>query len=1124
MKKILLPFAATLLCWSGLQAQTILSEDFETGNTGSTPRPITVGAGWTTIDTYKGNNKNYMWTNYYSDPESKAGPIISGAGSAHVSGTIFASDEEGGNGPREEILLSPELNLNDTYQLQVSFVVSPMNCQENSKYDFQVRVVEGDNMAGATTVFTIQDADVLRNAGVPGGLINDWLPRTAQIDLSAFKGKKAKLAFVFKMYKPIGNSLWIDDVIVKKFTPATAPKAELSLDRVAFPKVYVGEKVWSDPLSLKNVGLDGLRITSIDYPDGVSSNLDIRSLNLRRFDSVDFNLAYTASLTSAASGDVTIHTTGGDVKIAVTGQKEFIPEGLTLETFEGYFPPAGWTNNGWGPSPYSIEGDRTANCDGGYGNCALRSPRLDLTDGGQVTFTYYNQSMDEDPPEYDITLQVSYDGGLNWSTKWTSDYTRLNELITETVDLGIGTDQSYIRWVYPAVESDDEGAFPHSSFYLDRVLLPNLWGVDGVPGLASDPTPASNTEEVYPFNITLSWAPAQFADGYKVYVGTTSACNELVDGADVGKSLSLTIPEAAYETRYRWKVVGYNDKGDATGVSTWIFTTQKDATIKTFPYVEDFKDTKKGELPTGWISDDSACQYPRKWSINQYIAYVDANGDKFNPLGSSWLNAGEYNSVTTPEAILPADKAMEITFVWGDGHPADLKTDNSGFVTKHNVEPNNGTSELRFQIYAEGQWSTLSTISEQADDDGNKFWIPERIDLSNYAGQTVRFRWVHYSYSTKDNGGAVARITIEEAKGDKAAFNKKGWNAGIVNWNKAIDSGDQFTLFNHGSNAQKIARIEFGTPNFTTSLKPGDEIAAGGGLKFSVRFLALTTYNTVSDAMKVIFESGLEIEFPLSGEALGEKTRYYSFEPNDLEHNWSEDFTMIDKDKGYNYNFGTSWIGYTAANQRGAFSVESDAKTVGLYGLMQPVSGMHCLVGASPQSGGADNWLISRRVKANADSKFIFYARNMDTDGTVLPDPKHAVEVLVSTKGNTDTKDFEPVLHGHEMAYLAYGQWHYYEVDLDAYTGKDIYVALRHYTTAPTNLAFFDDIRMENFDEAAESGIDTIEPVTADTIVTVYALDGIEVAKGRMSDATSGLAKGVYIVKPATGKAIRIIK
>ena len=186
--------------------------------------------------------------------------------------------------------------------------------------------------------------------------------------------------------------------------------------------------------------------------------------------------------------------------------------------------------------------------------------------------------------------------------------------------MGEQGDDCYIRFVYPAVSTEDEEYPELSGFTLDRVLLPNVWGSDGVPGTATLVSPANNATEVYPKNIVLSWGPAQFAKGYKVYVGSNTEINNLVDGADVMSDLTLTIPQADYETTYKWKVVAYNDKGDATTASTWKFTTQKDATVMEFPYSENF-DECKNDIPTGWLATTDNEYENRKWSPNSISAY-----------------------------------------------------------------------------------------------------------------------------------------------------------------------------------------------------------------------------------------------------------------------------------------------------------------------------------------------------------------------------------------------------------------------------------------------------------------------------------------------------------------------
>lgn len=172
MRFYYLLLTAFLACSAQLtQAQTILEEDFETGATVSQSSPLTRGEGWTTVNSYSGDNIRYNWFNEYRDPSSQSGPTISGAGCAACDGPISGTD---GAGPREEILLSPELDLNDTYMLQFSWIVSPMNHHDNSKYDLQVRVVTDDDLDGAETVFSIQNQQMLRESGVMVFPIDTW--------------------------------------------------------------------------------------------------------------------------------------------------------------------------------------------------------------------------------------------------------------------------------------------------------------------------------------------------------------------------------------------------------------------------------------------------------------------------------------------------------------------------------------------------------------------------------------------------------------------------------------------------------------------------------------------------------------------------------------------------------------------------------------------------------------------------------------------------------------------------------------------------------------------------------------------------------------------------------------
>ena len=1119
MKKLQLTLLA-LLSMTAAGAQTILSEGFETGNTGDATTPVAAGQGWTVVNGYTGKTTTYNWYNYYHDPESSSGPTISGACCAACDGPINVNPVDG-SGPREEILLSPELNLDNTYQLQFSWKVSPMNASDNSRYDLQVRVVTDGNLQTAETVFSIQNEQMLRESGVTVFPIETWDLHTSRVDLSDWQGEKVQLAFVYKMLAQSSNIVWLDDITVSQHTPVTGPQASVTLDRYDFGTVYIGEKRYSDVITLTNTGKDGLKITSVDLPAGVGLNIDPATVNLRTYDHVDFQLTYTASMLSAASGNAVLHTTGGDVTIAFTATKQLLPEGYVLENFEQYFPPAGWKNNGWSWVTSAIEGDHSVYCGGNFSASYLRSPRLDLSDGGSVTFTYYNQYDGDYAPEYDIELQVSTDGGDTWKTVWTSDYQNgLNQLLTETVDLGMGSDDSYIRWYYPAVESDDEGAYDHSSFTLDRVQLPNVFGMDGVPGNATVIAPVNNATDIYPVDVKLEWGPAQFAAGYKLYVGTNASANDVIEDLNVGNVLSYTIPSRlAYETTYRWKVVAYNDKGESTTASTWRFTTQPDASVMEFPWEENFDGcTSASPIPTGWLSTTTAEWENRRWMPNTIFGY----GGKGACMATGWMYAGNSSTLVTPEFTLPASgQSMSISFDWGDEHPRSLLIDETGLLKKQNVEGGNGASDVVFEIFVDGKWQQLSYLSENFNEDGDtKYWRHENIDLTDYAGKTVQFRWVNHALSGRHNAASLDNVVINGFLPDYAEFNKDGWDAGRVNYGKAVNSGDQFTLLNRGKNDLTVKAVTFGTSNFESSLKAGLAVKAGDGATFNIQFNGNETVGKVSDVMTVEFEGGAKAELPVSGEALAKDILFYGFEKNPLDYDWKADFTQMDVDNRVNHELGYYLTVVENDGGRYAFT-QVDNNNVS---MLAAHSGNHTIAAAAPaDNSSANDWLISKQLTFGQNGQFDFYARNLGTVNTVFvgDNDLHHVQVLVSEAGNTKTADFVSVMNDTEMPYLAENEWNHFIVDLSAYAGKPIYVAVRHTTVSANALAFFDDFTFSGL--AAETT--AIDAATANISgrVTVWSLGGIQVAEGT-ADVLQRLPKGIYVVKDAAGKAVRVTR
>ena len=1110
-------FSSFFIGTLSVNAQTILDEDFETSNVDSEnpiTRPVAKGGGWTTIDSYTGSKAAYKWANYYNEKGTIGGTHV-----AQCDGAMYADDGADGTGPREEMLLTPELNLDNTYQLSFDWKVSPMASSKNSLYDFQIRVIVNDDVKNAETIFSIQNKEDLKESGVNEYPISSWDAHTSKIDLSEWRGKKVKIAFVYKMLTTNANVVFLDNVSVKQFTPPTGPVAQINTTSYNYGNVYIGEKFYSEAFRLTNTGKDGLKINSVDMPQGVAMNIDYTKVNLDKSGVAQFKLSYTAGLTTSASPNVVLHTNGGDVTIGLKANKMMAPDGLTEETFENYFPPVGWKNEGWTRAADALEGDYSAYATGALADQYLTSPRLDLTEGGKVQFTYNNQFDSEDGSSYqsnDITLDLSTDGGKTWESKWTFDYEKMSYGETVTVDLGKGTDNSYVRWHNTAVGSDDDGAYEFSSFYLDRVFLPKYYGAESAPDTTSFVSPKDGADNVYPENVKLEWTPVLFAKGYNLYVGTSEGVYNVIDGINVKDGVSYTLPKADYETTYYWKVVPYNDNGTAADAKEWHFTTQKDGSTSAYPYTEDFSKCGKN-LPAGWLSE-STSEYgaSRNWSV------LDLKGNPAPCLYNMWLNKGETSTVTTSEFKLPANKSMSISFDWVDQHPTNAIVDHLGTAQKHNVS--NAPTKVGFEIGVDGQWTELSAISQNLDEDETPiYWINEKIDLSKYAGKTVKFRWIHYSYSGSDHGCGLDNIVIEEKVGDKAIFNKSGWNAGKVNYGKAVNSGDILTLINKGENTLKVKSVSFATDNFTSSLAPGDEIAPRAGKLFSVQFNAKQASADVKDNMTVEFESGYTMTLPVEGTALASDILYYSFEDNALEYDWTKDFNLIDVDRAATEPFNCYGTEFPSNKGVFAFAVAYERPE---HNNVAPVSGDAFLIPGNPQAEDekGDNWIVSKKLKATANSTFDFYARNWESNQSVLPGAMHKVEVLVSETSNSDRSTFTTVLKQQEIPFLDGTEWKHYTVSLSDYAGRDIYVAVRDYTEQWALAAFYDDFTFSHF-EGLATGISSVNAgIDADAAVTVFNLSGVKVAEGTGVGTLEHLEKGVYVVKVKTAEGEKTMK
>lgn len=1116
----------------GATAQTLLDEDFETGTT--TTIDPNLPDGWSVVNSYLGNDNSNRWHNYYAEKGTITGTHVAACDAIM---SFEVEDNPEAKGPKEEILLTPDLVLDNTYKLAFDWKAASVAILENREYDLVVRVVVDGDLENAETIWSTSDEKLLKDSGVTQFPWTGWSIYHSELDLSKYQGKTVKIAFVHKMLKEYANIAYIDNVKVTQHAPVTAPKAQCTPLVYSFGNVYIGAKEYSETFVLKNVGLDGLTVSEVisDNPD-FGTTIVPADVNLEKNDTYEFNATYQPTLTNAAKATVTIKTNGGDINLTLSANKEMLPDNYTFEGFEGnIFPPVGWTAKGWNNSMYALSGDKSVSSSGSLGEEAvLMTPRLDLSTGSHtVSFKYFDQFETETTatsPGTTVSLMFSKDGGSSWETVFTND--TWNSIVSKTIDLGTpASDNCYLKWVYSPIVADETGeSYPEISiFYMDNVVLPPFYGANDKPAATTVVTPTDAAVDVFNKEVELQWKAAQFADGYKLYVGTTSAANELVNGQDMGNATSYVISRCEYETTYYWKVVPYNGKGDAENVPTWSFTTIADQTVKEFPWNEDFE----GETfpPLGWRAVKDGYARWETVNINPFDGKLSvvASGDTENGI-----------LLETPEFVIPSDEDLVLGFYWGNSMPVNLKKDESGAL-ENPTKAADGIDAGYLDIYADGEWKEIKIIS--CKDDNNNYWFRERVNLNAYKGKTIALRW---RYEVQDwikaTGVALDNVSITSSSADAVSFNVTEWNAGKVNYQNSVKSSHVLTMLNDGTNNQVVKSVEFATPNFSTTLKAGDELNAGKGISFALTFDAMETAAVVEDAMKVTFESGYSVEFPVKAEALAQDVRYYNFENEVPGTKNPFGFTTIDVDRKATVNMSS--LDYPCYGESFAFCVQENKDWNNVF---DPVSGEKVLValGADAEKESVDNWLVSEKLKATAESKFRFYARNWESINSILPWNKPKLEVLVSTTSNTDTDAFETVMPSEELPYYNEESYEEFEIDLSKYAGQEIYIALRH-TGTEVLAAFFDDFYFEHF--SGFSGVETVKdnetavnvypnPATdmvylkgvASANVTVRNMSGsvVMIENGVSQINVSGLASGIYFVTIESGDkvvTVRVIK
>ncbi len=1143
MKKLLLPFALAAIGFPSFAASgDLLSEDFEGMSISVSPAyaELQLGDGWQIVNHSDANEIPNRWC-LARDTNKDANVILNkkawiDAGTSSTSAPGY--EPEAG----VDYLITPVLDLKDQCELSFQWASSGM-ALEKKQYDLRVFVTEeGGEIDDEKFVFSFLDPDMVLESGIQPTVYDwysvpwvGWQKYVSKINLAPWQGKKVRVAFAYVVTGVTGswsgkidavNSVELDDVRVYPKQSASAPEPTMSATSWDFGKVYVGAKVRSDVLTLTNTGTAGLQITAVEAPAGFGVVFDrpMDQVNLKKNEGMNLQITYEASLTSAASGNVVIKTNGADAVISVKAVKEMLAADEVYEGFEGeVFPPAGWTTLKWRAVDANMEGDKAAAPNAYYQEKNyLRTPRIDASkSAAKISFTYADIYNGETLPDTEVQLQFSSDGGATWKTIDVFDYNdELNAIVKKSYSEEASSDNCYWQFVWNLTYYDSETGAEASLFYLDQVVLNNIYGAGSTPAATSVVYPADGASDLYYRGITLQWAPAQFATGYRLYVGSDAAATNLVNGEDLGNKVSYDLPALAYSTTYNWKVVPYNAKGDAPVVQTWAFRTIDDPTITTLPYMEGF-DT--AVPPTGW---NMTVEGSTHWAKNEISPY----GGKASAMANPREN-GKSTALETPD--IKVSEPAFASFYWGDGVAVTLQKDDSGQVT-NNTKGYDGISKVTFEIMVDGQWQELSMLSDKT----NKFWIRERVDLAPYVGKTVAFRWVYtYDDYMKATGACIDEFAIESATPVKLSFNTDGYDAGKVNHDESFTTETTFTLYNDGSQDAEIKSVTFGNGVFSTSLKEGDKVEAGKAVNFSMGVSGNDANEAIEDVMTITTKDGTIATLPVKVEVLPANVRFYGFERDAYGSLSPAEMTTVDVDR--RSTVPLLMVDYAHRGEPFAFVVMNYKKAD--WNICYPSTGDQCLVtfGADADGVAVEDWIISPAMTATDQSSFELWCRDYlhaddDRFGT------GRASVMVSTEGPDDLSKFE-LVKGYDVPKPEVGSDAYFKfvTDLKKYAGKKIWVALRH--TVTDGLAYFyDDFTFSNFDNFEAGVMDVVSnradidiyPTLATDVVNVSGVDAASLTITSMSGATvasaegvnsisvSDLASGVYVLTVKTDNGI----
>jgi len=187
---------------------------------------------------------------------------------------------------------------------------------------------------------------------------------------------------------------------------------------------------------------------------------------------------------------------------------------------------------------------------------------------------------------------------------------------------------------------------------------PNIWFMTPTidpPSPAAAVAPANEAQNIA-ITTKLTWNHTGGSPtGYRLWFGSNNPPSDIAANF-VTTSTSYTPPAYLdYDTEYFWRVVPYNEYGNAIDCPVWSFRTLPDPSIVDYPYLQSFEGSFN---PSGWTDHSGALADPitlgadgsSQWSQDDWLNIN--NGDKAARI-NIWGSVGGY--LISPLFNIPSD-------------------------------------------------------------------------------------------------------------------------------------------------------------------------------------------------------------------------------------------------------------------------------------------------------------------------------------------------------------------------------------------------------------------------------------------------------------------------------------